>query len=198
MSASDIYLLTYTRSAPEDAGRALRRQDVGSPSRCPPLPLLRAIPYPDAITTPSSKNVWIATDLVHTGAERLAATEVNASRLLRFDGSKWSWVGRARHGQHLQHRGRRGRGVGPGQRPIGTGTGWDFLRWNGRAMDLGPGTFSGHPGHRRFLRIYSLIHIPGTRSFWAEGNSYYWSPSNQREEPAAVVFKYGSLTATRP
>jgi hypothetical protein len=188
VSATDIYVLTYTQSAKMLVVRYNGRTWKSVPVPAAPAPR-GDHPYPDAITTPRSTNVWIATDLVHTGSDG-GGYQVNASRLLHFDGSKWSWV--KVPGTDNTYNIAYGAGVVrvAAQRPAGTGTGWDFLRWNGRTWASVPAPSAGVQGTGVSYQIYSLVHIPGTHSFWAEGDSYYWSKSNQ-QEAAAVVFKYG-------
>jgi hypothetical protein len=188
VSASDIYLLTYTRSL-----KMLVVHYDGRTWKAVSLPAAPAPkgdhPYPTAITAVSSRNVWIATVLVQTGPDG-AGYEVNASRLLHLDGSKWSWVTVPGTDNTYNIAYNAGAVWVAGQRPLGTGTGWDFLRWNGKTWASVPVPSAGVPGTGVSYQIYSLVHIPGTHSFWAEGDSSYWSPSNQQES-AAVVFKYG-------
>jgi|HubBroStandDraft_1064217.scaffolds.fasta_scaffold18504_6 hypothetical protein len=188
ISANDIYLLTYTQSAKMLVVRYNGRTWKSVPVPAAPAPK-GDHPYPDAITTPSSTNVWIATDLVHAAADG-GGYEVNASRLLHFDGSRWSWVKVPGTDNTYNIAYSTGAVWVAGQRPLATGTGWDFLRWNGRTWASVPAPSAGVPGTSASYEIYSLVHIPGTRSFWAEGDSSYLSPSNQ-PEAAAVVFKYG-------
>ena len=76
------------------------------------------------------------------------------------------------------------------QTTTGTGVGYDFLKWNGKQWARQPLPTQGINGSDILYQLYNVVHIPGTHSFWAEGDSYYWSPSNQ-QEAAAAVFKYG-------
>jgi hypothetical protein len=188
VSATDIYLLTYTQSAKMLVVRYNGRTWKSIPVPAAPAPR-GDHPYPDAITTPSRTNVWVATDLVRS-APGGGGYEVNASRVLHLDGSRWSWV--KVPGTDNTYNIAYSAGVVwlAGQRPLATGTGWDFLRWNGKTWASVPVPSAGVPGTDVSYQIYSLVHIPGTHSFWAEGDSSYQSPSNQ-QEAAAVVFKYG-------
>jgi hypothetical protein len=188
VSASDIYLLTYTRSL-----KMLVVHYDGKTWKAVSVPAAPAPkgdhPYPGAITTPSGKNIWISANLVHTNPDG-SGSEVNASRLLHFDGSKWSWVtvpGTDNTGDIAYDAGAVWL---TGQRPNSTGTGWDFLRWDGKKWTSVPAPSAGVPGTGVSYQLYGLVHIPGTHSFWAEGDANYFSPSNQ-QEAAAVAFKYG-------
>jgi hypothetical protein len=188
VSASDIYLLTYTQSAKMLVVRYNGR--VWKSVAVPAAPAPRGDrPYPEAITTPSSRNVWIATDLVHVVSGG-GGYEVNASRLLHLHGSKWSWVKVPGTDNATNIAYSAGVVWVAGQRPIATGTGWDFLSWNGKTWASVPAPSAGVPGTGVSYQIYNLVTIPGTHSFWADGDSAYDSQSNQQDS-AAVVFKYG-------
>lgn len=189
VSASDIYLVTYT---PTDKMLVVRYN--GKTWKAVPVPAApapkRAHPYPDQIITPSSSNVWIATDLVRTGSDG-AGYQINASRLLHYNGAKWTWVIVPGTDNTYNIAYDAGAVWVAGQQPLpGPGTGWDFLSWNGKRWADVAVPSAGVPGTGVNYQIYSLVHIPGTHSFWADGDAYYSSPSSQQEQ-AAVVFKYG-------
>jgi hypothetical protein len=187
VSATDIYLLTATTSA-----KMLVVHYDGRTWKAVPLPPAPAPagdhPYPAAIVTPSGKNVWIATVLLR--ASSAGGGEANASRLLHFDGSKWSWVTVPGTDNATNIAYDAGGVWVMGQQSGGTGTGWDFLHWNGAAWATVPAPSAGIPGPGVSYELYSLVHIPGTHSFWAEGDASY-SPSSGQSAQAAVVFKYG-------
>ena len=188
VSATDIYLLTYTL-----ANKMLVVHYDGRTWKAVPLPAAPAPkgahPYPAGITTPSGKSVWIATVLVHTNPDG-SGNEINASRLLHFDGSKWSWVTVPGTDDVTTISYDAGGVWMPGQRADSSGTGWDFLHWNGTTWATVPVPSAGIPGTGVSYQIYSLVHIPGTHSFWASGDADYSTPANT-QGASAVVFKYG-------
>jgi hypothetical protein len=189
VSASDIYLVTYT---PTDKMLVVRYN--GKTWKAVPVPAAPAPkgahPYPDEIITPSSSDVWIATDLVKTGSDG-GGYQINASRLLHYNGAKWTWVTVPGTDNTYNIAYDAGTVWVAGQQPLpGPGTGWDFLSWNGKKWADVAVPSAGVPGTGVNYQIYSLVHIPGTHSFWADGDASYSSPSSQPEQ-AAVVFKYG-------
>jgi hypothetical protein len=189
VSASDIYLVTYT---PADKMLVVRYNGkTWKAVSVPAAPAPKgAHPYPDEIITPGSGNVWIATDLVQTGSDG-GGYQINASRLLHYDGAKWTWV--TVPGTDNAYNIAYDAGIVwvAGQQSLpGPGTGWDFQSWNGRKWADVAAPSAGIPGTGVSYEIYNLVRIPGTHSFWADGDASYSSPSSQQEQ-AAVVFKYG-------
>jgi hypothetical protein len=188
-SASDIYLVTYTPTNKMLVVRYNGKIWKAIPVPAAPAPK-GAHPYPDEIITPSSSNVWIATDLVHTGSDG-GGYQINASRLLHYNGAKWTWVTVPGTDNTYNIAYDAGTVWVAGQQPLpGPGTGWDFLSWNGKKWVDVPVPSAGVPGTGVSYQIYSLVHIPGTHSFCADGDASYSSPSSQQKQ-AAVVFKYG-------
>lgn len=189
VSASDIYVVTYT---PTDKMLVVRYN--GKTWKAVPVPAAPAPkgahPYPNEIITPSSNNVWIATDLVKTDSGG-GGEQINASRVLHYNGAQWTWLTVPGTDNTYNIAYDAGTVWLAGQQSSnGPGTGWDFLSWNGKKWADVAAPSAGVPGTDVFYEIYSLVSIPGTHSFWADGDADYASPTLQSEQ-AAVVFKYG-------
>jgi hypothetical protein len=184
VSASSIYLVT----ADNDTGKTIVVHYDGKAWRAVALP---AAPIPKsqhvsgvAMTAVNSSNIWITADLEPSAA-------ASAAVLLHYDGKKWQWIKDPYTGEFVtQIAYDAGHVWVSAIRDAGTGTGWDFQRWNGTQWSRVEAPSQGVPGTGVNYEIYSLVHIPGTHSFWANGDAAYDTASGAFAQKA-IVFKFG-------
>jgi hypothetical protein len=190
VSASDIWLLTATFTTP---ARMLVVHYDGrkwTSLRLPGAPVPRGeVPYATGIEAVSSANIWISAQLITSNGE-VSSSTLSSLVLHWTPTSGFQWV-KVPFGDIAWDISYDAGSVWTGaQTTTGTGVGWAFLKWNGKQWARQPLPTQGINGNSISFQLYNVVHIPGTHSFWAEGDASYFSPSNQ-QEAAAVVFKYG-------
>jgi hypothetical protein len=186
VSASNIWLLTETASVKmllvHYDGRTWTSVQLPGVS----LPKGEK-PYAVSIDAVSGGNIWATADLItgHGGVDSGPVT----SLLLHGNGKTWQWI-KVPYDDSAQYVAYDAGSVWVGaQTNVQTGTGWDFLRWSpGNHWTRVP--VPGIPGgDGTSYELYSLVHIPGTHSFFASADANYAVGTTAKA--AAVVFKYG-------
>lgn len=185
VSAGNIWLLTETASVKMLLVHYNGR--TWTSVRLPGVSLPKGEkPYAAYLDAVSGANVWATADLITGNGGVSGGPET--SLLLHWDGKALHWIKVPYDDWALNIAFDAGSVWVGAQTMSQTGTGWDFLRWspgNHWTRVPVPGISNGGTSYE----LYSLVHIPGTQSFFASADADY--AVGNTAKAAAVIFKYG-------
>ena len=192
VSARDIWLLTVTTSAKillvHFNGTTWQKAAVPAPS----LPKGDGL-APQALTTAGARSVWATVQIITN--QDMSPSSPPDSLLLHWNGRAWTWIplpGSDEAWPAIAPDGANGAWVVGARVTVGVSIpAYYFLHWTGRGWTAQLAPTQGIPGTKvTTYDVFSLAHIPGTRSVLASGMADYNPPSGPTAA-AAVIYSYG-------